>query len=259
MITGNNPLAGALYLLKGFNMLRLPELRKFVLIPLLINIVLFASMSVLLYSSLSDFILELVAGLPEWLQWLDWLIWFFLGLSIILFAYFTFTIFANIISAPFNGVLSEAVEDLKLGKKETDASLGNIFAELIPTLKDEWRKIFYSISRSLPLLILLLIPGINFIASILWLLFCAWVLSLQYLDYPLSNQKILFPQQRSLLKTKRWLIFGFGGAVMVGTLIPIVNFFIVPSAVVASTLIYIDHFREDIIAEETNLEDSSET
>ena len=250
MTTGNNPLAGALYLIKGFSMLRLPELRKFVLIPLIINILLFASMSVLLYSSLNDLILELVAGLPEWLQWVDWLIWLLLGASIILFAYFTFTIVANIISAPFNGILSEAVEDYKLGKKESDNSLGSVFAEIIPALQDEWQKIFYSLSRSLPLLILLLIPGINLLASILWILFGTWVLSLQYLDYPLSNQKILLAQQRSLLKTKKWLILGFGGAVMLGTLLPILNFFIVPSAVVASTLIYIDHFREDVIGKE---------
>ncbi len=257
MTTGNNPLAGALYLLKGFSMLRLPELRRFVLVPLIVNILLFASMSVLLYSSLNDFILQLVAGLPEWLQWIDWLIWLLLGISIILFAYFTFTIIANIISAPFNGILAEAVEDYKLGKKENNASMGNVFAEIIPALKDEGRKIFYSLSRSIPLLILLLIPGINFIASMLWLLFGTWILSLQYLDYPLSNQKILFTQQRSLLKTKRWLIFGFGGAVMLGTMLPIVNFFIVPSAVIASTLIYIDHFREDIIAQETKQEIAS--
>ena len=39
------------------------------------------------------------------------------------------------------------------------------------------------------------------------------------------------------------LVLGFGGAVMIGTMIPVVNFIILPCAVAGATAMCLDHFN----------------
>ena len=69
---GNNPLKAIGYLFKGLKLLLRPELRKFLLIPLLINLVLYSAALTLGYY----YIGELMAGfIPDWLQWLSWILW----------------------------------------------------------------------------------------------------------------------------------------------------------------------------------------
>jgi len=241
----NNPVSGAMYLFKGFGMLNQPGIRPFVVVPLIINILVFAVCGWFMMSWLSDWIDQLMADLPSWLQWLDWLIWFCIAAASTLLVYFTFTIIANFISAPFNGVLAEAVEEKVTGVKLNDDSpWHSAIVNIGPAIKEEFNKLFYSMSRSLPFIILFFIPGVNIIASAAWLAFGAWMLSVQYFDYPLSNHNIAFKAQRGLLKQKRLLVFGFGAMTMFGTMIPIINFFILPSAVAGATLIYLDHLKE---------------
>jgi CysZ protein len=42
------------------------------------------------------------------------------------------------------------------------------------------------------------------------------------------------------LKTKRWLVLTFGAVVMGLTMLPLVNLFIMPVAVIAGTLIWVE-------------------
>ncbi|MEZ5582290.1 MAG: hypothetical protein R3F37_05475 [Candidatus Competibacteraceae bacterium] len=44
----------------------------------------------------------------------------------------------------------------------------------------------------MPLLVLFVIPGVNVIAPLLWLVFGAWMLALQYADYPMGNHGLRF-------------------------------------------------------------------
>ena len=241
----NNPISGALYLFKGFKLIRQPGIRQFVIIPLMINTLLFAIAGYLLMGWFGGFIDELVMGLPEWAQWLEWLIWPLVAAALLLLVYFTFTIVANFISAPFNGVLSESVETHITGiKKEDDSPWHTAITGIIPALKEEGRKLFYSLTRSLPFLILFFIPVVNLVAMPLWLLFGAWMLAIQYCDYPMANHNIEFNNQRALLKQRRFLAMGFGGAVLIGLMIPIVNFFVLPCAVAGATAMYLDHYKK---------------
>ena len=62
-------------------------------------------------------------------------------------------------------------------------------------------------------------------------------------DYPLGNHDILFKQTRSLVKTQRMKCLGFGGIISAFTMIPIVNFFVMPVAVAGATAFYVDTFK----------------
>jgi CysZ protein len=88
----------------------------------------------------------------------------------------------------------------------------------------------------LPLLILFVIPVVNVIAPLIWLVFSAWCVAVEYFGYPLENQGVLFPEQKQQLKTMRFDAVLFGGIVILGQSLPIFNVLISPTAVIAATL-----------------------
>jgi CysZ protein len=93
------------------------------------------------------------------------------------------------------------------------------------------------------LLVLLLVPGVNVLASVLWVLFSAWMMAVQYLDYPMANHSLFFKQQRARLRKRPLLAWSFGGPVMLITMIPVLNFFVMPAAVAGATLIWVRENR----------------
>jgi CysZ protein len=245
MSASNNPITGALYLFKGFGMITKPGLRRYVALPLLINITVFLGLGFLVFGWLDVLTEEFIATLPTWLQWLDWISEILIFLTLSLVSFFTFTLIANLISSPFNGPLSEAVERELTGiVKNDDGAWHDSITELPQVFADEGNKLFYSISRSLPFLLLFLIPVVNVIASAAWLIFGTWLMALQYMDYPLGNHKIRFKQQREVAARHRMLMMGFGGVVLAGSMIPIVNLFIIPAAVAGATALYVNELRD---------------
>ena len=99
--------AGAGYVLAGSKLVAKPGLRRFVLIPLLINVLLFA---VGIVYAIHLFGTVIQGWLPEWLRWLDWLLWPLFGIIVFGVVFFGFSLVANLIAAPFNGRLAQAVE-----------------------------------------------------------------------------------------------------------------------------------------------------
>ena len=109
---------------------------------------------------------------------------------------------------------------------------------------NELRKILYLLMWVIPLLILSWIPGLNLLAPILWLFFSSWTLALDYHDYPMGNHQMAFKQQREILRSQRGLALGFGLATMVATMIPIVNFLVIPAAVAGATKLFVENLKQ---------------
>jgi len=97
---------------------------------------------------------------------------------------------------------------------------------------------------SVPFLLLFLIPGINLIAPFTWLAFSAWMLAVEYADYPMGNHGLRSDEQKQRLGNKRLLSLGFGGAVTVATMIPVVNFLVMPAAVAGATAMWVKQFKD---------------
>lgn len=234
----NSPLKGLSYLSDGFALMLKPGLRRFVFIPVLINTTLF---SLLIYFGASEFSALVDRLLPGWLEWLRWILWPLFALSVLLISFYLFTIVANFIGAPFNGLLAEAVEN-RLTNKPLPAGMswGTLLKNLPGTLWIEVRKILFFLKWALPIGILFFIPGINLIAPFIWLLFSAWMISLEYTDYPMGNHGIVFVQQRKILRQKRFTALGFGLGALGATMIPIVNFFVMPAAVCGATKMWVE-------------------
>lgn len=236
--------AGIGYLLTGFRLIRAPGLRRFVLVPMLVNSLLFAG---LIFAALRGFeqLLDYLLGfLPDWLHWLQYLLWPLFATTVMVFLAYSFTVIANLIAAPFNGVLAEAVEKHLTGQSlEQTGSWQAIVKDIGPSLFSELQKLLYFALRALPLLILFVIPGVNLAAPVLWTLFSAWMLALEYADYPMDNHGLKFRAQRPRLRSRPLLTLGFGLAALGLALIPILNFVAMPAAVAGATALWVRELR----------------
>lgn len=225
---GLNPAIALQSLLQGMMMLGHKQLRKYIIVPLVVNLLLFSTMLYLGYLYVGELIVQFI---PDWLLWLDWLIYPLFFISFFIAGFFTFTLLANLMAAPFYGGL--AAKTLKLLRHQT----GDVQEQpLLTVLGSELKRLVYLLSRALPLVIISIIPGVNLIAPILWGLFGAWGLCLEYFAYSLENEGILFSEQRQLLKSVRIGALSFGALVLFALMLPILNIFIPPIAVISATI-----------------------
>ncbi len=236
IVTGTQSLA------KGIGLLNRPGVRIYVVIPLLINLTLFAGLIWFGYSRFNPFVEWLMSFVPEFLDFLEWLIWLFFGTLATVTVFFAFTPVANIVAAPFNALMSEKIEEILTDK----ANVSNTgFLEMaIGSIKSQLGKLVYILLWTAGLFLVSIIPLVNLIAPVLWVVFGSWLLSLEYLDYPMGNHDLSFDEQKRRLAQKRGLSLGFGGAVMIMTSIPVVNFFAMPVAVAAATVLWVEQLKD---------------
>ena len=241
--------SGIKYFLSGFSLIFRSGIKRFVIVPLAINISIFAFG---FWLGLTWFDSFLASMLPDWLSWAEFILWPLFALSYFLIVFYLFALLANIIAAPFNGLLAERVELQLRGDTSQlpQSAFHQIIKELPRTIGSEINKLFYFLLRSLPLLILFLIPGVNILAPIIWFLFSAWMLSLEYLDYPLGNHNILFKQTRTLVKQQRAKCLSFGALISAFTMIPIINFIVMPIAVAGATAFFVDSIKLDSVSKQ---------
>jgi len=233
---GNNPVLAVGYLLKGLSLLTSTSLRSFILIPILINVVLYSAALTLGYYYISDLINQFI---PSWLHWLSWVLWPLFFISFFIAGFFTFTVLANLLASPFYGKLSS----------KTLVLVSNTVAEakeqpLPLVVSAELKRATYLLTRAIPLVILSFIPGLNVLAPFLWALFGAWGMALEYCAYPLENAGVLFAEQQQLLKSVRLGALSFGGVAALAITIPVLNILIAPAAVIGATL-YVNDIKLD--------------
>jgi CysZ protein len=240
--------SGFQYLFRGFSIIRRPGLRRFVLIPLLINILVF---SLAIWLGVDQFAILLEWLLPEgdawWIEIARVTLWILFSAVIFLIIFFTFTLIANLLGAPFNGLLSEKVEKLLSGTMQDEAGGVRELIRSVPSsIMSEIRKFTYFIATGAVLFLLTFLPGVNVLSPLLWVLFSSWMLAIEYIAYPMENHNMFFRQVKVEVKKKRMISFGFGLAVMLATLIPLVNFFVMPSAVAGATALWAERLsRKD--------------
>ncbi len=212
----------------GLKWLNRQQLRKFVWVPVLINFFLYGAVLVLGWHYVDVAIAHFI---PDWLSWLEFLLWPLYFVLFFTVGFFTFGLLANLIASPFYGLLSLKVRrllkpDARILEEPSVTKL--ILAELT--------KLVYFLTRALPIIMISLIPGLNIIAPLLWVLFGAWSLAVEYAAYPLENRGWLFALQREHLKARRLPALSFGALVLAGMALPLANILVAPAAVIASTL-----------------------
>ncbi len=236
--------SGLYYFSQGWKLISLPGIRRYVFMPLLINVLLMGGAFWWLFTRLDTWIPALLSYVPDWLQWLSYVIWPLAVISILLVFGYLFSTLTNWIAAPFNGLLAEQLEARLTGATPPDGGITGIMKDLPRIMKREWQKLAWYLPRAVLLLILYFIPGVGqTVAPVLWFLFSAWMMSIQYCDYPFDNHKVPFRTMRGALRTRKMTNMQFGMIVNLFTMIPVLNLFIMPVAVCGATALWVDEYR----------------
>jgi CysZ protein len=218
-----------------------------VLIPLLINLFLFGGAIYLLMSNFSGWVQYLIdLWLPdwEWLSFLEYLLWPLLAVLVVIGVYYGFSVVANFIAAPFNGILAEKVEQDLRGQVNSNLDSWQSVVKMIPqALGRELSKLAYYLPRLLMLFILSFIPVLNLVMPFVWFVFAAWMMAIQYCDYPMDNNRVSFKQMKQLLAERRWSALGFGSLVQLGMLVPGLNLILMPTAVIGATIFWVEQYK----------------
>lgn len=239
----SNTFKGFGYALKGIKIISQPEIRRFVIVPLSINIILFSMAILILFNMFNQWMQSLLPDFPSWLSWLEdwimWLIWPLFASMILFVVFYTFTFVANLIASPFNSLLAEKVELMLKGQALDQTPSYPVLATIKSSIASELKKLLYLLKWSIIIMIISFIPVINIIAPPLWIIFGAWMLALQYLDYPMGNHGLYFKDINQQAVSRKTLSFGFGCGAFLLTSIPIINFLAMPAAVSGATALYV--------------------
>lgn len=233
--------SGPFYLLQGLRELFKPGRRRYIIIPVLINALILS----LVISTIGWYLWELFASLslpiPEWLQLLiGGLLLVIYLLGSIFVSTTCFSLLCNLLASPFHGFLSEKVINDQLGIVETSPPLLKLMTR---TVQRETRKLIYGLPRFGFGLILFLFPLTTPIFPLYWFYIMSWYLSMTYIDYAADNQQVPFRDLLMIIRKNRLTVISFGITVSIGFLIPFVNLFIPPAAVIGGTLLWLDLTR----------------
>ncbi len=238
------------YFFQGFSLITTKGLKRFVLIPLFINLMLFSVAFYYLFAEIGSSILWTVNLIPDW-PWLSWLkdglsyiIWPIALITILLVFALVFGTLANWIAAPFNGILAEKVEQHLTGQPITETGLMEIIQDIPRTLGRELAKLGYYLPRAIGFLLLFFL--LPLIGQVLWFLFIAWMMAVQYCDYAFDNHKVPFKTMGKVLNSNKASSFSFGITVSLFSLIPIVNFLVMPVAVCGATAMWVEELKEQV-------------
>jgi CysZ protein len=231
-------LEGFLLPFSGLRLITRPGLRRFVLVPLLLNIAVFVGLAYLAGTYFDRFMDH---WLPQqaWLEFLRWLLWILFAAAYAVAVFYSFTLIANLIASPFNAVLAARVEERLTGRLPAEGET-SLLKSVGPAIGGEIGKILYFLSRALPLLLLFLVPGLNILVSVAWLAFGFWFLAVEYADYPMGNHDLRPGQQRARLRRAKLPSLAFGAGVTVLMLIPFVQLAAMPAAVAAATRFWVE-------------------
>lgn len=241
--------SGVHYFFEGFSLIRTKGLKRFVFVPLTINLLLFSTAFYFLFGAIGEGIRYLIDLVPDWLGWaattIEYILWPLAVISVLLVFAIIFGTLANWIAAPFNGVLSEKVERHLTGQSLGDEGVMDLVRDIPRTLSREMAKFLWYLPRAIGFLLLFLFVPV--FGQIIWYLFNAWMMAIQYCDYPYDNHKIAFGTMRQHLGQHKSRAFSFGIMVNLFSLVPVVNFIVMPVAICGATAMWVHELRDEAL------------
>ncbi|WP_225444333.1 sulfate transporter CysZ [Pseudomarimonas arenosa] len=226
-------------LIRGFRWLTKPGMKRFVVLPILGNMLIFALASMLLFFALE---LAMDRWLPEDVSWLRYLLFPLAAVAMLIASLFSFTLLANLLLGPFLGALSAKVWR-ELGREMPEVPYGGMWSEFRFDLGIELRRLGYSLLCLLGVFLLGFVPIVQLIAAPLGVLVGAWLLAFEFVAHPLGPYRLSLAEQLRFLREHRWMALGFGLATMGALLVPLLNLAVVPAAAAGMTILTHERFR----------------
>lgn len=217
---------------------RNPRLIQYILIPFLINILVFSGAA---YLGLNFFGTVVVDYIPQGDAWywsiLSGLVWVLAVLLTAVLVFFSFTVIGNLLASPFNELLSERTEEVLSGmKSEESFSLGLFVKDALRTVLMEAKKMSIFVVMMIVILPLNLVPGVgNSIYSVLAVGLTLFFLCFEYLGFVMVRKRQFFAEQKSYILARKFLMLGFSCGVMVLLAIPFFQLLCIPLAVIGVT------------------------
>jgi len=239
-----NVVTGAGYFFRGLSMLTDPGLRAFVILPLLANILLFGALGFAAYGYFQALVMSIEDTLPDWLSFLTWLIAPVLWLTGGLLTGYASTLLVLLITSPFHALLAEKVEERITGQQVPALEgIGAAIMEIPRGIGRELRKLLYYLPMALGVLVISFIPGLQALSPFFWFILGAWMMSLQFIDYPMDNHRLPFNDVKEACASRRLSSLGFGAVVAFVASVPLLNFIVIPAAVIGATLMWCQELR----------------
>lgn len=236
-------LTGAGYYWRGQPLIFRRGVRSYAFVPILLALLVFAGFVWAGAWWLDELLLWTEARVPSWLDWLEWLAWPLFVAIAILVVVFGFVVVANLLAAPFNGTLSEVVEARLTGRAPPSLPWLTMMKRLPHTMVQETRKLLYYVLWAIPFLLL---SCVFVVGAPLWFLFGAWMLALEFGDYPMDNHGVPFPEMRRRLRRRPWHALGFGSMTALAFLVPGLNLIAMPTAVAGATIFWIEELQDAV-------------
>jgi CysZ protein len=230
-------LRGMWYMVRGFRALSTPGLKRYIVLPILLNILLFAGLFYFSYHYLYPYANHYLDKLPSWLSFLSGVFFILFIICFFLLFLYLFTVVFNIIAAPFNSLLAEKAQTI-LYKLPIPSQ--PFYEMAIRSMKRQGQFLFYYLSRLLIVALLFFVPFIQPVYPFIWFLFTAWIISIQYQDFAMDNNLVRFKEMQEQVKDNKMRSLGFGTLINLTSFIPLLNLLIMPAAVIGSIMIYCD-------------------
>ena len=242
----NDFLLGMVYLLRGAGHLLTNGLKRYILLPVAFNFILFAGLFYLIYHYLFPYTYYYIDQLPSWLSFLSGVLLVILFISFFLLFLSMFTVLFNLVAAPFNGLLAEKAQHLLFNSAIPTLSFSEI---TIRSIKRQGKFLSYFVPRFVLMCILFFVPFIQPVYPLLWFLFNAWMLSIQYQDFAMDNNLVGFQDMQQKIGRTKLASLGFGSLINLVSFIPILNILIMPSAVIGGVILYCEqnHLPSDAL------------
>lgn len=164
-------------------------------------------------------------------------LWYFLLVLVV--SVLSFLVIGNLIAGPFYELLAEATEKLQRGALPEDFDFG-FLEDLKRIVVEETKRTLFFLGYGLLFWIGSLIPGVNVVAVPLGFLFGVYFIGLNYMDTTMERRHLRFREKRAYFAKNRALMFGFGLAITLVMMVPVLNILSPPICVVAATLLFLE-------------------
>lgn len=144
-----------------------------------------------------------------------------------------------LVLAPLQDPISEATEERCGGFTAPPFSMGRFFKSIGTSIAHTASRLAIIVIGFVALFPLHFLPGIGsiayFVLSTAW---AAWWLTAEYLSGPMARHLMPFKRVTAAMRANPMVSIGFGLALYVMLWVPVLNFFLVPIAVVGGTLLF---------------------
>ncbi len=230
---------GIIDLLSGADVIiRNKALRPYLLAPLLINIAVYAlviGLGVYFFADLVE--LFIPTGEGFYYSLLRFFAWIVFSVTLLVIVFFSFFAIACLIASPFNELLSAKYEEFITGVKIDEG-----FGIAVGVWQECKRLLIY-----LPIICLLLIltlvfsfiPFLNLAVPVIWVVFGGLMAAFEFVSYPLDRRGMGLGEKFAFIRRSFMRHEGFGIAVYLAMLVPLLNIMVIPSAVIGATRIVV--------------------